>query len=505
MLGDNDATANENKLNYKLVAIATAVSLLNSFCYDSFIIMMALVIIESVFLISCLVRKQYFTYIIYYTIFLSTSLESPNFVGEDVFYGFKSFKIAGVNLGVVFLMLIFLVLVANGSINKIFNIKGNIRRFAKGAAALTIIGFTMGLIELFVNDNDIGIYDIKISMFVDACYMFLFVALEIIVIVTIIEYYGRITSPIKQGLTTIVISLAVTLIMSLLLENYGNRGGVPSLQVSNLIMLLSCAVLLSVYPVYGKKEKMAIAASGTVIVVLGLIYNANGKMIIIAMLLPILTIIVLYINKKYKTAFAVVFLSILIIVFSSNALVVDLSNRSALLEIKTEQVASMLSFWEVGWFDNMPDSPRIRIAQFMNITYEYYNKPWLFLTGKGYMGTIKDHMEIFGKANEFTYSIWELDHGLYYVMHETFNTLYLTNGLLGILFFFQTLKVILSKFTRTPWLIIGGFWFALFYAYSVTISIFGVTAFIVGLYDVDKLDGLKIRNGKPERACRTAE
>ncbi|MEW6621773.1 MAG: hypothetical protein AB1420_01335 [Bacillota bacterium] len=482
---NNESRIIAKSLHFKYIIIAIIVSLLNSFCYANYSVMLGLAIVEVVLLLKCLISKKYIKYLCYFTIFLSTSMESSTFVGVDVFYGFKNFKIAGVNLGAIFILLILIVLIANGSINKAFKISGNVSKFIKGALLLTVLALFMGLFSLLINDNNVANYMTSITMFIYASYIFVFVAVEIIVIATIIERNGKDTTEIKQALVAIIISLAVTMIMSLMFENYGNRGGLPSLQVSNLVMLLISAVIIHFYKDFVFKERMIIAFSSIVIFILGLIYNTNGKMIIIAMVLPLIIIFMLFRNKKYKTALFIFFIGFFGILLTINLLIPLLNASSPLFAIKLEQATSMLAFWESGWLHNMPDSPKIRIAQFLNVIYEYYEKPWFFLFGKGFMGTIKDHLQMFGNINEFSYSAWELNHRVYYVMHETLNTLFLTNGFFGLIYFLMIFKIILKNFSKSPWLLVGGFWFVLFYSYSLTISIFGATAFIVGLYDID--------------------
>lgn len=485
---ENKITLKRNENNYehlfssKHIALATIISLLNSFFYDNFPVMILLVIIESILLLKTIIKKQYMKYLCYYMIFLSTSMESATFVGTEAFYGFKNFKIAGINLGAIFLVLLLVVLLSNGTFNKIFKIRGKIAYFVKGAITLTCLALFMGLVSILINDNSISQKMSGMMMFIDSAYIYFFVAFEIIVITVIIENNKGNTMEIKRTLMALIISLSITLIFSLILENYGNRGGLPSLQVSNLIMLLIASIVIPFYKVINKK--VCIGMASVVILVLGLIYNTNGKMIIIAMLLPIIIMAILVRNKKYKLALFLVFISFFLILVLNNMIIPIIKTSSPLFAIKLEQATSLLSFWKKDWLLNMPDSPKIRIAQFMNITAEYLNKPGYLVLGKGYMGTIQDHLNMFSNINEFTYSEWELNNNLYYMMHETLNNLYLTNGLLGVLYFAFVLRVIISNIIKSPWIVLGGLWFVLFYSYSLTISIFGASAFIVGLYDI---------------------
>ncbi|GAA0182415.1 hypothetical protein SH2C18_48010 [Clostridium sediminicola] len=485
-----------NVFNFKYISVAIIVTLLNSFFYDSFIIMLLLVVIQSLILIRCLIHNQDVKYISYYIIFLSTSMESASYVGADVFYGFKEFRIAGVNLGVIFLLILLIKFVLNGEIQHPYKSKGYAGKFMKGVFILTPIGIFMGLFNLLMNDNDILIKMTSIGMFIDASYIFIFVSIEVIVIYTVIRCNIKDINEIKQSLVAIIISLAITLVTCMLLENYGNRGGLNSLQVSNIIMLLGCAIIIPFYQDYHKNEKIILVISTMIILVLGLMYNTNGKMIIIMAIIPVIIITILLKRKMYRTVILTLLSGIFIIYFTFNNILPSMCNNSLLLSTKLEQVSGMLSV-DNEWFKNMPSSPKMRISQFLNITSEYIEKPWFIFTGKGYLGTIEDNLSLFGYVDEFAYSKWQIENALYHKMHETLNTFYLANGMIGIIFFLWVLKNIVSKIHKSPWMVIGGFWFVLFYAYSLTISIFGVTALIIAFMDIDykEINYLNYKNG----------
>jgi hypothetical protein len=157
--------------------------------------------------------------------------------------------------------------------------------------------------------------------------------------------------------------------------------------------------------------------------------------------------------------------------------------QSVLFKTKYDQFISMISFWKPGWLQNMESSPKMRITEFMNIANELFSKPWFLLLGKGFMGSIQDKLGLFGEVDEFAFSEWEVNLGTYYTMHESINALFLTNGIFGLYFLFSNLKNMIKKVHISPWLIFGFLWLLLFYSYSITISIYGVVAMVVGYLD----------------------
>lgn len=492
---NKDIIHRESVFSINYIILAVVVSLLNSFFYNSLSIMLILAIVQSFVLIKCLIKDQDIKYLSLYIIFLVTSMESAAFVGVDVFYGFMEFKIAGINLAIFFLILLLIKLLLKGRIINPYKSKDNIGKFLFGVYILTPIAFFMGLFNLLINENDVA-SRINIGIYIDAIYIFIFVALEVIVIITVVLNNKSDVYKLKQTLMAIIISLAVTLLFSLVFQNFGNRGGLPSLQVSNIIMLLICSITLPFYKNFNKIEKIVLTFASLIILLLGIIYNTNGKMIIISIFIPLIIVLILIRNGKYKTTLMTLLVGILSIFIITNIIVPTMANKSYLFSTKLEQSNSLFQFGD-GWYENMPRSPKMRISQFLNISYEYYENPWYLLTGKGFLGTTEDHLSLFGAVDEFDYSKWQIENGLYYKMHETLNTFYLTSGLIGLLFFTYMLFVIIKNLHHSPWIMIGGIWFVFFYGYSITISIFGVTALIIGLFDLSK----KIRIKKQGELC----
>ena len=77
------------------------------------------------------------------------------------------------------------------------------------------------------------------------------------------------------------------------------------------------------------------------------------------------------------------------------------------------------------------------------------------------------------------------NHGTFYRPHETLNVIFLYHGLIGLCFYIYSLFFVFKNSKKSPWLLIGGIWFLLFYGYSITLSAFGMTALLLGLYEVD--------------------
>ena len=144
----------------------------------------------------------------------------------------------------------------------------------------------------------------------------------------------------------------------------------------------------------------------------------------------------------------------------------------------------MLTFWKENWLRDMMPSPQIRILEVMNTLLEYESKPWFLLLGKGINGSFSDHMELMKFVSD-AYTNEEWANNLFIGVHGTFTKLLLVNGLLGVLLYLYTLFLLFKYWRQSIWLVIGVYWFSLFYGYSLSLTMIGFSSLMIGLYDID--------------------
>jgi hypothetical protein len=140
------------------------------------------------------------------------------------------------------------------------------------------------------------------------------------------------------------------------------------------------------------------------------------------------------------------------------------------------------------WYETMPTSPKIRIAEFVNVGIEYIKKPYFAIFGKGFGGGIKDHINDFGYYFDGAFSDDQYDNHTFVFLHESLNTFFLKFGLWGL---FSSLVIMghgFWNFRNNPWLVIGTIWIAIFVAYSISILMVGLSSLVLGFYllELDK-------------------
>ena len=470
-------------LDIKTVVLCALVGLINSFFYSDFEIMAVLCVIEVFVLFWCLIQRQYISFIAYYTVFLCFSMESESFVGVSTFYGFKNFRFAGLNLAVwVLLPLICISLIKYKYV--IANVGRTHKKILENVVLFTFIGFLMGLITYLADDNGFFSKEGSIQVFINATYTYLIPCLELLAVsfCVVAERYNL--NKLRKYLYSIIIGSAIVFLACLVLGNYGNRGGLESLQVSDVYFLLVCSIILLVYDYFDLKSKVVLGVAGSIILILSLAYNASGKIVIISVLIPVIMTLILRKKGSTTKTIIMIIIGVITLMILSSYLMPLLMKNSLLLTTKYEQAIKLFSFESDNWFDNLPASPKMRIGEFMNIIEEYAHKPWFALLGKGFCGTIKDHLGLFDELTEFSFSSWELDLGAYYSLHESINCFFLVGGLFGLYSIFNLIIKSYKHIEKSPWLVFGFFWILLFYNYHLTIGIYGIVALIVGLEDV---------------------
>jgi hypothetical protein len=482
------------------IVFASIIATLNILFYKNLAVSLVVVGVELSILAYFFLKNDITRYLGNYLIFLCLSLEFDVLVGTTDFYGFKNFKILGVNLGVICLVpILALTIFKKVDLKKIKTEFAHVYKFTTIIIFMNVIGLMMGLIEILIDDNNIQSMDNMFNNFIGECYtMIVFPLLIIITIAYILTWEKYKVDELKSYLVAILVGVVVSMIVSFTSGNYGYYS-VTTLLVSNVIRYVPFMLLLPFYQNYKSLRKITIFA--IIGVVLSLMYNATGKLIIMYMLVPFAVCMIVWQKKKFSVILLVVLMILPIVVFIGIRGAEILSVNSVLFKVKLNQALSILNIGDSNWLRNMPFSPQVRIIEFIDIVHEYIEKPWMILFGKGYMGTIKDHIKMLGTSMTLSggYSDVEWSHGTFYGVHETLNGLFLYNGLFGLGFYLYMLRNVFTNFTKSPWILIGGFWFLMVYGYSVTMSAYGVTALLLGYIEIDNYKRYKYIDKKLSR------
>lgn len=471
-------------INYGIIALTSFIGIVNSFYYADFEIMFTLCAVELLFLFYAFFSKKYGQYICLYMIFLAFSMESDNFVGGANFYGFKNFRLFGVNLAALMILPIAIKAIIN--FNKFKFLNKELSSVLKMLTYFSVIGSIMGVIIYMLDDYGFTSKEGSLKEMINTYYYFF------IPFVTFFSLaWGIVNDPkavphIKQYLFSCIPATAIVFSFCYIFGNYGNRMGNESLQVSEIYFILVSSLVLISFHVFSTKEKFVILVSGTIIALLSIMYNASGKILIMVMITPLIWLFI-YLKQsaarlQLKHILEVLFLLLVMLKITP----MMLGSENNVLTTKANDIEGLISFVATGDLKLIPDSPMMRITEFINVGYEYVIHPWFMLFGKGFIGSIQDHLGLFPDLTEADFSKWQLELEAYHSLHESFNVFFLTGGLIGLYILVKSLYIAFRNINYSPWLVFGGIWLLLFYGYHMNVSIFGITCLVVGLYEAKK-------------------
>lgn len=447
------------------------------FCHNYYLIFI-LGMIEVVILFYKLATNNFVEYALYYVMFAIVSLESA--VGC---YSIKDIKVGPINLFIILIVPMILVFLCGGYKKEINNYRYSFSVY-KQIVIIATISLIVGFIGVVLNFER---YKMGASVFVlflgefEQRY-FIFIAMFMMLLLAKnkgnIKYLVGATTAISFGLFFQIIFAFV----------FGITG---TYSVDDSVLLVAdnsgFLILLLLFSEYIEKRdffKKIYVIFGSVASILLLIYSPSGKNFI-AILLLMIVIIFRYMSSssilKKVGSFVLIFVAFGVVFFMLNM------TGSSLFNYKLLQFQRIFTFGK-GWFNNLPPSPRFRVAEFLNIGFEYTTHPWELFTGKGLLGFFEDKLNLMSYYNG-AFSAEEWAAGIFYNPHMSVNLILLESGIWGIFLLVKLFKRTLKEYN--PFLLIGVIWFAIYYGYSLSIAIFGCFCLILGLMisDSEKTEG----------------
>ena len=493
-MNNTDLRKNYTLFN-RLLLFSIVISVANvSFAFNK-IIAVIIVFIQAIILLGLVLQRKITDFLAVYVISVSNCLELSGFVGAENFYNMKNLRIAGVNVAIWLLIpAIFVIALKPVKIGLVKKKHPDFSRFSRFLLAINVIAAITGIILIAFNDNNIRSIGNVLGEYIGTAYTMLFLPLCIaLIFLYILAYESERVFVMSYALEAVLWGSVAQAIVSYTFKLYGFYGGVNTLLLSNISFIIPMMLLLFldkkhiVYP----NATMVVAVIGTLLV---LFNNANGKHIILLPIVGIIIVFTLLRDKSIKTKIITCVL-IIAVLFVVPFVFSKLMERSIVFASKFNQAFGLLSFGGSNWLSNVADSPRMRIAQFINIAYEFGHKPWLAIFGKGYLGSVKDYANMFGQQTTGSYTSAEWSAGVFYNLHELSSQL-LMFGCLGIICSIYLVCCTLKKYKNNIWLLVGAYWFVVLYGYSFTLSAFCIVALYYGLTDENDDDKLRIANEK---------
>lgn len=184
------------------------------------------------------------------------------------------------------------------------------------------------------------------------------------------------------------------------------------------------------------------------------LFKKNNLYIIYILLL--LTFFIFFINKEKVLLFIA-------------------KDKNSLFYYKIRQIFSLLEFWNL---EKMPNSPKIRVIEAINIILTYLKKPWYLIFGFGFGGYYQDFSNLFQEVSlkNGAFSDEIIKSGFFPNAHIQLLNIFLFNGLLGLIIIGKYCIFFWKNIERYPLALVSFFWFFYMFYFNQHIMIFCLLA-----------------------------
>ncbi len=474
------------KTNSIIPFIIVVVASLHVVLCSNYIGTIALICIEVGMLLYFFLQNKVERYLAYYLGFISTSMEFTELSSGLNVYSLKEFRLFGINLGIWLLLPIWLLMVINvGGLSLARKRYGSFMAYNRRFVIMNVIAAFSGLLCFVLNDNNILEMDDYISAYFNSAYSFFFLPISIFGGFYVVLKLGESDfEEIRLALEGSLWACVAQQVISLILKIGGNYGGNIISVSCSLVAFISFLLLLSYYGTSKtRKINLVVGIIGCVLVFL---YRASGKAFT-STLFSLLLLVLLYLGSKngIKKIFGLVIIMAAFVVIPIIYSYI-MKSGSNLLRYKLVETIQVFSFFSNGResFLTMENSPRVRFGELIDVFTELIIKPWFIFFGKGYGGSIQDHSGFLymipSSQQDSAYSVAEFSNNSFYNLHEIAQ-IFLAFGLYGVAFGGRIIKDSIKSLRVNPWMMIGAYWFWMFYGFSFTISTYGIFALCYGV------------------------
>lgn len=470
-------------INKNLIYLVLFIYLIHTFTIKLSAIAAVISIIEEAVVIAFLFYKpRYFIFSV--ILLMSGSFDVGEFVdGKDfLVYNIGNVPFAKGYLLIFLITFVYCIRRTNKKFLKRIIANPNYIKVLRITDYIIFMGVLMGFICLILNDNNITNINWLKYFFYDYVAFAIVPMIGICLLSDITLYGKRYLLRLQQLMIAILICIPLCALCSALCGLFGTYGGDKILLAPLNLFLAPTIIFFVFYKKYNLKG--IIFCTFLISLFLQLFYSnaLGGKSWLSLIYIFATTLIILHKQGHKKAVFnSLLLLSIIIFSFSGYLMTTIKSQGTENHSMaKLNQVVMLLSVSDALWYYDMPLSPRNRLEEFVNISLEFEKKPQSALIGKGFGGSIKDHIP-FSINDDGAYSADQYQNHSFISLHETINNIFLKYGIIGMIMIFILLKYIFKQLDNNPWGAIGGLWLVFFYGYSIVLGFYGISCIVLSL------------------------
>lgn len=486
-------------INRKEISIFTVLCILNFLFYNHAVVGSILAILELTFVIFHLIivksiKKTFYWHMIFMLSSVETFIDSVNY--NEIIYTYKHFQLPALPISLSTMLTILLFLLSIIKNRKLFIVKNDIvYKFILICFSMSLI---TGIVGLIVRDYEAKNFLKSIMIpLIDLC-------------IYSLMFNYRNEEDIKKFSELLISVLVGSVIASYIGGLLGVRAsygaaGLTTLPTNQIMIFSPFLICFSLY--YKGLNKIFLFVIGALACINIITFNASGKGIIFVIFSCLLLLSKMVTN--YKRIIGFVFTIMLIGIFTTLmfSFISDKFQNNNLFNDKYNQVITLInvSNWGVD-FQNISKSPRVRIIETKNILLTLKENYIDLLIGRGFGGYFEDKSNLFYNINLYdgVFSNEEILTGRYIRPHESWNTILLMNGFLGIIIWIGILisliKDLIKNNIKSIYKIVAFLFFSLMWNTYVILSCFGLICLYVTKYgDASSEANIKIGENKTSR------
>lgn len=468
--------------------LAFVLSIVNALFFTVSALSLVIAVVETAVIIYYAVKGKLKEFILFFFLFISTTIENPLFALGDRSAELYSF----LHLPGVSYYHLFFIIFAFYWFIRIFKTKqytfNNRRDFT--LIAIFLLGFFMFFFSNDVNDNDVAsIVGMSRFSIIDAyeTVWFLFYGLLILIA---LENFEGFKEELKDTAIYVLVGTGLAGIFLFLIGNFHYWNDSNIYLVAPLLFFYTPSLII--VSLFKKKWFFYIAiGAASALVQIKYTLGIPGAFWLFLLLVVVVFYFNFFKNVGSVSKKPVLFVSSLLLliaipvaIFFISALDPD-TNYTA---YKLNTLMNLLSFNKDfdEWYLSLGSSIGIRVEQVVNAFIELSEKPWAFIFGKGYGGTFTKH---WGKYNWNVYGSIYPDLQVDYKVYSSFLTgiveLVVNFGLFGMVFLLIVIKnTVVELFHRKgSWMyVLGAFWLLVF-IYFYNSMMIGLIWFCIGIYE----------------------
>lgn len=479
------------KINVKLTFVCCFIVLLNICVVDIPLFAMVVAVFEFVILMYLTLTANIGGFVLCSLVFVSTAFDSVGFVTSNSTFELYSVMHVPFSRGFLFFYIlhflqVLIIFFKDPTLGWLKVLKARCRDVYIVCMFIIVAqlsGLISGLVSIFTSDG--RLYEWLFLYFTKEFFLLSSFNLTIIYVSYSIAVFPDFIDKLKQTLYSIFVSMIICSMHFTISGKTGNYDGTPVLLMPLAYFFNSVVVLFLLFKQYSNKLLLLVFTCLSFYVQFVASSPLAGKSWLVFILLPVIMLIIALRQKRLLlAAISSVTFTLALFVFFQTA---ELSYHA---QNKLDQSVSLLRFFVIDVFANnslyhsIAASPKFRIEEFLNIMYEYAEKPWFALFGKGFGGGVSDYRQSLGMFVSGGFSDDQYMHGLFIVLHSSFNVIFLKYGFYGLIMLVFTLLKCFLNCHVSPWLAIGGLWLAMFYGFSHSVAFLAIPALILGLYEI---------------------